>query len=691
MPSVRFSVAFLGLVVWFTSQNCFASHDDPTVGADSTQGDDKLRQQVEQSIARVFPALVRIQVVWVDYGGGREQKYEASGSGVIISDEGHVVTNHHVAGRASRITVTLASREEIPASLVGTDPLADIAVLKLDLAARKDTSKPIPVAEFGNPEELHVGDRVLAMGSPMALSQSVTMGIVSNMSMIMPDRLMGDFQLDGENVGMLVKWIGHDAQIFPGNSGGPLVNLKGQVVGINEIGVGLGGAIPGDLAKRSVDEIVKNGSVKRSWLGVELQPLLKGMTEDRGVLVAGVIDGSPAAKAGLRPGDVLVSFDSRPVFARFREQLPLVNRQILDLPIGSTVKAVVKRGAEDVTLQITTDAREAARGKQAELKSWGITGSEITTPMAKELRREPKSGVLISSTRAGGAAGEAKPAIVDGDVIVEVGGRPVKSIDDLISITHDLTAGKDDKVPVLVGYERRGERTLTVVSLGPDPEHRVTEVKKAWFPAAYQVLTTPLADALGISGKSGIRITQVFPGTTVEAAGIKVGDIITDIDGDRIPASQPEDLQVFPHMIRQRKIGSKVTLSVVRGNEELKIDVQLPARPPEANELASSKDQAFEFTVREPLFRERVDNRWPADVKGVVIGSVEPGGWAAFAGVHTGDLLQKVDDKAIESVADVKAIMQEITRRRAAHVVFQVRRGIHTLFIEIEPAWPARP
>src|SRR5439155_5747850 len=130
---------------------------------------------------------------------------------------------------------------------------------------------PVPVAAFGDSDSLRVGDRVMAMGSPLALSQSVTLGIVSNKDLILPERFLGSFELDGENVGSLVKWIGHDAQIFPGNSGGPLVNLKGEIVGINEIALGLSGAIPSSLAKSVVRDLEGCGECRRSWIGLEVQ------------------------------------------------------------------------------------------------------------------------------------------------------------------------------------------------------------------------------------------------------------------------------------------------------------------------------------------------------------------------------------------------------------------------------------
>ncbi|HRI89425.1 MAG TPA: trypsin-like peptidase domain-containing protein, partial [Candidatus Hydrogenedentes bacterium] len=152
---------------------------------------ESVRAAVDVAIAKVKPALVRIGVVWTEFGEGREQKFEATGSGTIITGEGHVITNHHVAGHATRIFCTLSTKEIIEADLVGTDPQTDIAVIKL----KTDAGRIFPIAEFGDSSALHVGDHVLAMGSPMSLSQSVTLGIVSNTEMVMPARRFGSFTL----------------------------------------------------------------------------------------------------------------------------------------------------------------------------------------------------------------------------------------------------------------------------------------------------------------------------------------------------------------------------------------------------------------------------------------------------------------------------------------------------------------
>src|SRR5688572_17151463 len=316
----------LGLAVCAACSFSFAASEEiPKVAT-------HLRPTVDAAVARVKPGLVRIRVVSTSYSDGREIKSQAVGSGAIITKEGHVISNHHVAGRAVRIFCTLVDREEIEAELIGTDPLTDICVIQLKPAGARE----FPTVEFGDSSKLRVGDHVLAMGSPMALSQSVTLGIISNVEMVMPRFFgpMGRLRQEGEDVGSLVRWIGHDAQIYGGNSGGPLVNLEGRIIGINEIRMGLGGAIPGNLAQRVAQQLINYGRARRAWVGIEVQPLLKESSDDRGVLVSSVLEGTPAHDAGLRGGDLIVRVGNAPVRVRHEEELPLFMGLISDLPIG---------------------------------------------------------------------------------------------------------------------------------------------------------------------------------------------------------------------------------------------------------------------------------------------------------------------------------------------------------------------
>ena len=681
-------IACVGLVLLaFAGVSCTALSGSP--------GEHGLPGQMDPAIARavknVYPALVRIYVVLDHPGGGRMRKMRGAGSGAIIGKEGYVVTNHHVAGNAGRIICNLSDQQEIEAELVGTDALADIAVLKLDLTQLKDPSAGVAVAQWGDSDAVRVGDVVFAMGSPAAVSQSITKGIVSNSKLILPQMFGGMFKLDGEDVGSVVRWLAHDAVIYGGNSGGPLVDTNGRIVGINEIGLGsLGGAIPSNLARYVAEQIIAHGHVKRSWTGMEVQPRLRSGKASAGVLVSGVIKDSPADKAGLHSGDVVTRFGGKAVDCEVPEQLPLFNQLVLSTPIGKTVRVDLLRGGKTVTVSLTTAAREAALPKPVELKSWGITARNLSRMMALERHRSDKNGVLVGSLRPGGPCGEAKPAIQAADIIREVNGKPVKDIAALLTVTRQATRGRTEPTGVLVTFLRGTKKLMTVVKVGKEPpSDRPARAKKPWPAVATQVLTRDLAKAMGLAGKTGVRVTEVYPGRAGEKAGLKVGDIILTVDSDRIEASQPEDGEVFETMIRQYRVGGEVVLGVRRGKQDIEIKMTLEAPPVRADRLAKTEDDDFEFTARNMSAMDRFRKKLAADQKGVLVAKVESGGWADLGGLASGDVLVSIQGRPTSDVDALKDALKKVKSARPRRVVFFIRRGIHTVFREIEPAWRA--
>ena len=635
------------------------------------------RAAIARAIAAVYPSLVRISVVAIDHEEGREIKMEASGSGTIVTPDGYVVTNHHVAGRTRRIICTLPNREEVAADLVGTDPLSDIAVLKL----RPASPRTFPAAKFGRSSTLTRGEPVLAMGSPLSVSQSVTLGIVSNTELIMPRMFRQTMTLDGEDVGSIVRWIGHDAAIFPGNSGGPRVNLAGEIVGINEISFGLAGAIPADLATSVVDALIKAGTVRRSWLGFEVQPLVGSATA--GALISWVAEGTPAARAGVAAGDVLEMVDDAAVIAKFAEQLPVVNQLLYGLPIGRAVRLQVRRNGATRAVTVTPIERGSARSARTEIRSWGITASDLSPIEARELGRESRDGARIINLRPGGPASDAKPPLQNGDVIVEIDGQPVRSVADVDSRTK-AALGTKAVAELLVGVERGLERRLTVIEAGErEQDSGGLEAAKAWVPVAVQVLTPPIAERLKLPGRTGVRVTRVIE----QGSGLRVGDVILAIDGEPVRATSAGDEEVFAAAIRRYRIGTSVPLTVVRDGKEMPLPIALAASPKPPREMARYTDAVFEFEARDLTENDRDGQKVPASTRGVFVENVSRGGWADLAQLDAGDIILSVDGTPMAAVAELETAMKAVAARRPAFVILHVRRGVRTRFIELQPTW----
>jgi serine protease Do len=645
-----------------------------------------LRSQIDSAIARVKPALVRIRVVSTDYGEGREVKTQTVGSGAVITRDGYLITNHHVAGHAARMFCTMWNREEIEAELVGTDPLTDISILKL----KPEHPVEFKPAEFGDSSKIQVGESVLAMGSPMALSQSVTLGIISNTEMTMP-RFWGSsrrIRMDGEDVGSLVRWIGHDAAIYGGNSGGPLVNLRGKIIGINEISYGLGGAIPGNLAQSVAKEIMAKGRVRRSWLGLDAQPLFKRSPDKHGVLISGVIENSPADKAGFKPGDLLLRLGNTPTDVRFEEQMADVMWRLASLTIGREVTAVVKRDGKEISLHPVPIEREDVFPKQQELKAWGLTGRDFSNLLAEEMKRPSLDGVLVTSVRPSGPAGSAKPALQPRDVIVEVNHQPVKNTQDLIALTRKLTEGRTEPVPAMATFERKAARYLAVVRVGleelKDPG---LEVTKAWLPVETQVISREVAKQLGQPALKGFYITRVYTGTTAEKAGLKPGDFITAVDGGKLSASDSEYEDELSSLIRQYDVGKTVELTVLRDKAELKVPVELARSPRLQREMRKYRSDDFEFTAREVSFFDAVEEQLASDQQGVLVESVNSGSWAELGSLFASDLILEVDGRPVGNVDSLRRELERAATDKEKVVVIKVLRGIHTCYLEIEPNW----
>jgi len=410
-----------------------------------------LQKEIFYARDKVMPALVHIQPIITDYRTGKMIKQSVVGSGVIFDPAGYVVTNYHVAGKAERIICTLNDKEQVRADLVGGDPLTDVAIIKLDLT---DYTGKLDVAGFGDSDDLQVGQYVLAMGSPLALSRSVSCGVISTV-----DRYFsGDYRLpSGEKTGMYNNWIQTDAAINPGNSGGPLVDLSGKVIGINSRATifanNIGFAIPINIVKQVAHSIIASGQIKRSWIGVKAQPLQDlegwfGTALNEGVLIASVDPKSPAEDAGLKAGDIILKVDGKPVSVRFEEQIPHFYKMIADYPIGSTVDLTVRRGEKTIHLDVKTHELGEVLGEDLECEEWGFTVKAITKQMAVDNQLDDTLGVYVIGVKRVGAAADG--GLRPGDIIRKVNEEDVPRFKDFFDMYSKLTIEKVDRILLTV-------------------------------------------------------------------------------------------------------------------------------------------------------------------------------------------------------------------------------------------------
>jgi serine protease Do len=379
------------------------------------------------------------------------------GSGVIIDESGIILTNNHVVEGRNEITVRLHDGREFKAVEVKSDPNTDMAVLRIEGA------EDLKAAALGDSDQVEIGDWVLALGHPFGLEGTVTAGIVS---------------AKGRGIGMPTRasFIQTDAAINPGNSGGPLVNLDGEVIGINTAissssggNQGIGFAVPVNLAKWVSRQLIDNGNVQRARMGVMIQPLTHELAEEfgldapEGVLVADVVADTPAAKAGLEPGDVIVEYAGQAVSSP-RELQAVVERS----EIGTKQQMVVMRDGKRRTLEVIpaeqpADAQHAAssrsgmgQGEPSRFEKLGLEVETLTSEVAKHLNVKADHGVVITDVQSGGFADRA--GLAAGMVIVEANRKPVKTVDDLRKVLDET----DDHDTLLLIRSEHGSRFVVL-------------------------------------------------------------------------------------------------------------------------------------------------------------------------------------------------------------------------------------
>ncbi len=308
--------------------------------------------------------------------------------------------------------------------------------------------------------------------------------------------------------------------------------------------------------------------------------------------------------------------------------------------------------------------------------------------LAKEMKRTNLDGVMVTSVRPGGPSGEAKPPIDSRDVIVEVNGKPVKNTQDLIELTRKVTEGKTEPVPVIAVFEHKASRFLTVVKVGTqDLKDPGLEVTKAWLPLETHVISRDIAKQLGDPSLKGFYVTRVYPDSSAEKAGVKSGDFIVAVDGEKLTASASEHQDELSSLIRQYDVGKTVELSLLRDKAPLKISVELARSPRLQREMKKYRNDEFEFTARDVSFFDAADEQWNSEQCGALVEEVKAGSWAELGSLSAGDLILEVDGRSVANVEGLRKDMEQIAANKKKVVVIKVMRGIHTSYLEFEPNW----
>lgn len=668
----------------YSSSPVFAySHVSTMHGVQQT-----MESEIMHAKLKVYPALVNIFVVFRYYDSGRAHLDLAGGSGVIVSPDGYVITNYHVAAHTTHIVCTLANHKSYTATDIYNDPLTDLSVLKLQLPHSKHPLQ-LPYAVLGNSSDLQAGQFVLAMGNPLMLSSSLSFGVISNPARVFTNFTgtdIEDQQLeDGQTTGLLTRWIQHDALILPGNSGGPLVNMDGQVIGINELGGdGMGFAIPSNIVKSVYKEVRHTGTIVRGTLGISPEPVKK-MGRTTGTLVAAVIPGSPAAQCGIQPGDVVLSINGIPTNTLFFEQVPLFFQIVAKLHPGSTATIRFVRGSSVHIAKAKVTTLEPSEGKEREIPILGVTASNITPFMALTSHLPNTNGVMITGIRPGYPVEEAHPKPQESDVITALNGIPTPTPQALNTALKNVAKQKH----VVMSYLHNNEKMLAVLNMQQDSSSDSdVEIPQAWMGIKTEVLLPQLANTLHLTGKDGFLVTEVLPFTTAATSGLKVGDVITALNGSALDATNPADEGMLMQQIQNMNVGDTAKLSVIRNDKTMDISVRLQNSPTTAAEAKSYSNQFLQCTVRNITIFDRISRHWDASQKGAIVSNTTEGGWANVGGLREGDLILSINGKQITDINSFKNEMASIEKTKPKVITMYVRHHVLTNYIFIEPQYP---
>ncbi len=418
------------------------------------------RRVVQSAKEKVFPAVVFIRVVSENYTSGRKQNVESTGSGVIVSADGRVLTNWHVIDNATEIRCQLVDGTARRATVIGSDKDTDLALLQLQ---RKDGDPDFAYAQIGDSDGLAEGDFVMAMGAPWGLSRSVSIGIISCTRRYLKEA--SEYSL----------FLQTDASISPGNSGGPLVDTGGRVVGLNSRGAmgggDLGFAIPASTLKLMMPRLAEFSSGNWAYTGLTLQPL-RDFTRDmyfdgnEGVIVAQAEPASPASEAGIRTRDRILKINGQPVTAMTEEDLPAIRAQLALVSPEKPIELLIRRGDAEQAVSLSPRVKGKTQGEQRDFPRWDFTAADINQFESADLHFHRNEGVFIKGVKHPGNASQS--GLQQNDIVLRIGQADIKTLDELQAAHRSAIDNLQKEHRVLFTILRNGMMRQVVLDFSRD-------------------------------------------------------------------------------------------------------------------------------------------------------------------------------------------------------------------------------
>lgn len=664
-----------------------------TLAADAVSTDAIPAASMTRARDAVLPHVVSILVVREDFSGGESRLSLSGGTGTIIHPDGYIATNAHVTENGQRFRVVLNDQREFPAKLIGTDAVSDLAVLKI-------VAPPGTVFGFAsfsaNVSDLKPGDTVLAMGAPWGMRDSVSAGVINNVNRLMVSLFEdeADYEQslnDTQATARYYAWIQHDASISPGNSGGPLVDLRGRIVGVNTRGNVFGGdmafSIPAPIARSVVDTLIAKGKVTRSDFGFGVRSL-RGTGLSAGALISDVDRGSAAEKAGLKPGDRLLSLDGAAINLLEPEDIPVFRRELTERKVGSMLAMQFDRDGQKRAINVISIEQVDAKPREIEIPHFGLSVIEVTENVARTRYLESTDGVLVQGLRTGGPAATAQPAILAGDRITHVNGQPVKTLSDFQRLAGTLAEGSETGMPLSISLDRRGQNILALLT--PAPKRLIPpvnpELDKAWAGWEVQPVPSTLATQLNLA-EGGFRVTRVYPKGPAMAAGLQVGDLITATGGNPVKPSGLKETSALDLRVRNAERNQPFAVTVMRSAKPMAFNLNLTEEPKPAEKTERLWNDKLSITLRAITFYDRIERQLAENQQGVILERIENGGYGGLAHLREGDLLVRLGGTAVVDLAGFEAALAGAESAGADKLSFLVMRGAETRLLFVDAPW----